>query len=194
MAEVLREVFAAPAIPYSVLGHPYPAEHVARTGPDLADNLVRFSETNEWLRSKLEAIASGDSAAGVLMATAMLTMSAVTYIVPQLAYFGILKPELAVRVGAPPIPGRDTAPAPPPPAEPVPFDPRAAADAADAAQAVANGGVPPGLFTPTVVPSSDIAPEPDPEPTPVTKPRRRPAARGRANGSTDAADTAPPAA
>lgn len=121
--DALSDVLTSPGVVYSIMKMDWAAEHVFRTGPDFADALVAYSKTNEWLRAKLEALARGDNAMGVIIAVYALATAGASYIVPQLAYFGLIPKEIGDRVAGASIPNM---PVPvPPPFVPTPDDPAA---------------------------------------------------------------------
>lgn len=102
--EVLSEILTAPAVPYSMFRMDWPAQHVLRTGPEFADAMVAYSKSNEWLRAKLEAVASGDNALGIMIAVFALATAGSNYIIPQLAYFGVVPRGLGSSLAGAPIP------------------------------------------------------------------------------------------
>lgn len=102
--EALAELLTAPAVPYSMFRMDWAAQHVIQTGPEFADSLVAYSKTNEWLRDKLEALTRGDNVMGVMIAVFALATASANYIVPLLAYHGLIPREIGARVNGASIP------------------------------------------------------------------------------------------
>lgn len=117
LREVLTEALNVPAVGYSMVGMDWPANHVVRTSEDFANAMVAYSKSNEWLRTQLEKLARGDNAAGMLILAFALGSTAVAYIVPLLAYHGVIPREIGNKVAGaviPDPPPRMGMPDPPP--------------------------------------------------------------------------------
>lgn len=115
--EVLTDALQTPAVAYSMVRMDWPANHVLRTAPELADSMVAFSKTNEWLREQLEKLARGDNAMGMMIAAFALGTAAVAYVVPLLAYHNLIPKEIGEKVAGVAIPemqGHMGMPEPPP--------------------------------------------------------------------------------
>lgn len=102
--DALSDVLTAPAVPYSMLHMDWAADHVIRTGPEFADALVGYSKTNEWLRERLESLARGDTALGMMIAVFALATAGANYIIPQLAYLNLIPKQVGDRVAGAAIP------------------------------------------------------------------------------------------
>lgn len=117
MREVLTEALQTPAVAYSMVGLDWPANHVIRTAEEFATSMVAFSKTNDWLREQLEKLARGENAMGMMIAAFALGTAAVAYIVPLLAYHGLIPREIGDKVAGsiiPDPPGVMRMPEPPP--------------------------------------------------------------------------------
>lgn len=102
--EALSELLTSPGVAFSVMKMDWPANHVFRTGPEFADALVAASLTNQWLRDQLERIARGDTAIGTFIAVFAVVTAGANYLVPLLAYFGVIPQSIGERVAGAPIP------------------------------------------------------------------------------------------
>lgn len=102
--EVLTDALQTPAVAYSMVRMDWPANHVLRTAPELADSMVAFSKTNDWLREQLEKLARGDNAMGMMIAAFALGTAAVAYVVPLLAYHNLIPKEIGEKVAGVAIP------------------------------------------------------------------------------------------
>lgn len=102
--EVLTDTLQAPAVAYSMVRMDWPANHVLRTAPEFADSMVAFSKTNEWLREQLEKLARGDNAMGMMIAAFALGTAAAAYIIPLLAYHGLIPKDIGNKVAGVTIP------------------------------------------------------------------------------------------
>lgn len=84
----LSELFKSPEMVTAMQGDEWATMHFDREAPVLARNLAHAAETNPWLRSKLEAIITGE---GVflfkILALAPLISAAIAYLVPPFIYY-----------------------------------------------------------------------------------------------------------
>lgn len=87
LEEILANALKAPAIPAAAFGDEWSANHFTNAGPYLARNLVLASETNPWLRRKLENAASGGDMMMQLMSLVGVGGAVVMYVVPPLVWW-----------------------------------------------------------------------------------------------------------
>lgn len=130
----LAEALKAPAMICMMVGDEWPAAHFTTHGPIFARKLVRASETNPWLRAKLEKLAAGDEMLVNLVNALGLSGALLLYAAPPAIYY--LNPKFIPReademLG---IPGRK---ADETPDAPIPTPPARAPAAAPAAAAAA---------------------------------------------------------
>lgn len=134
LEQMLAEALKSPAMAAGMFGDEWLVNHFVDKGPYLARNLVKASETNPWLRRKLEQLATGGDAA-VQVLTALSLVGAVgLYVLPPIIYLGNVNVPPTVRMLLE-VPDRRP-PAPPPPATynyappaPEPMEPEDAAAA-----------------------------------------------------------------
>ena len=84
---VLAEGLKSPAMLCAMVGDEWPAEHFTRHGPVLARNLVKASETNPWLREKLEAATRGEDWLFKFMGAAGVAGALMLYAAPPAIYY-----------------------------------------------------------------------------------------------------------
>lgn len=96
--EVLGQLLFLPSVPMGIMGHTWPAEHMAQTAPEFAKTLTEQSRTNPGLRKVLLSFADGG-------AVAILLTSGMQYMLPVILYFatGPAHPARAL-FGIPPRP------------------------------------------------------------------------------------------
>lgn len=114
LRDALTELLCAPAIPFGMAGMAWPAEHVANAGPQLATQMVELGKVSPQFRGYLERAITGQAPIVLMLAVYMLGMAGAAYIVPLLAYFGVVPKSLGVRFGGSEIPDP---PSMPPPAD-----------------------------------------------------------------------------
>jgi len=100
----LAETLSLPAVPFSLVGDEFCAQHFATRGPQLAADLVRISENSPALRRVLERFVAGET-------TAVLVVGLAGYVLPPLLHHGLLPlPAAAASVfGVPVTPNTDAA-------------------------------------------------------------------------------------
>lgn len=94
LEQQLAEALKAPAVAAAMFGDEWAANHFTQNGPYLARNLVLASETNPWLRRKLENAATGGDMMMQLMSLVGVGGAFIMYIVPPLVWwFNLPVPE-----------------------------------------------------------------------------------------------------
>lgn len=113
LERLLAEALAAPAFVCATFGDQWAADHFTNQGPNLARNLVAAADHNPWLRSRLEAAASGGDAAMKLISLVGVGGALFGYAVPPIIYwFNLPVPDKGREMfGIPPA--RNAQPAPP---------------------------------------------------------------------------------
>lgn len=101
----LTELFKAPEMATAMQGDEWATMHFDREAPVLARNLAHAAEHNPWLRSKLEAIITGE---GVLLMKVLafvpVLSAAIAYTLPPIIYYlepGFIPPEARDRFNVP---------------------------------------------------------------------------------------------
>lgn len=87
LEEMLANALKAPAMPAAAFGDEWAAEHFTNMGPFLARNLVLASETNPWLRRKLENAATGGDLMMQVVSLVGLGGACAMYIAPPLVWW-----------------------------------------------------------------------------------------------------------
>lgn len=87
LEKMLAEALTAPAMACAMYGDEWAANHFTVQGPYLARNLVLASETNPWLRRKLEAAATGQDAAVAAIAMLGVAGALFAYAAPPIVHF-----------------------------------------------------------------------------------------------------------
>lgn len=87
LERMLAEALTAPAMACAMYGDEWAANHFTTQGPYLARNLVLASESNPWLRRKLEAAATGQDAAVAAIAMLGVAGALFGYAVPPIVHF-----------------------------------------------------------------------------------------------------------
>lgn len=135
----LREILQMPAVPASIFGDQWAAQHFTQQGAVFANKIAVVSERNPVLRDWCNKMLAGESLAVLLMASVM-------YAGPAALHFGVLPGgEL---LGVPVLRKRSKGPQPVPAEATVPTDPAFGRDAPEAqpyggAPSYANGEGPP---------------------------------------------------
>lgn len=94
LEQQLAEALKAPAVPAAMFGDEWAANHFTQAGPYLARNLVLASETNPWLRRKLENAATGGDMMMQLMSLVGVGGALIMYVVPPVVWwFNLPLPE-----------------------------------------------------------------------------------------------------
>jgi len=83
----IAEALKQPALICAMFGDEWAAEHFTRMAPNVARNLVRTAEHNEWLKRRLEAFAATGELPMQLIAFLGLGGSLVLYTVPPIVYW-----------------------------------------------------------------------------------------------------------
>lgn len=130
LEQLFSEAFKSPAMIAGMVGDEWLADHFVDKGPYLARNLVKASETNPWLRRKLEEMAAGGDVTVQILGTLSLAGAVILYAAPPLIYLLNLPVPARARVMLD-IPERRLAPAPSASTPFVPYAPPVA-DAASA--------------------------------------------------------------
>lgn len=87
LEEMLADALKAPAVPAAAFGDEWAAQHFTTWGPALARNLVTASETNPWLRRKLENAANGGDMMMQFVSLIGVGGAVVMYALPPLVYW-----------------------------------------------------------------------------------------------------------
>lgn len=85
IAKRLASMFTAPGFAFELMEGPgcWPAEHVGKAGPDLANEIARYAERNPPFKARLVTFLEGGETAGLVFAAAM-------YVLPLGMYFGVV--------------------------------------------------------------------------------------------------------
>lgn len=115
LEETIAEALKSPASIAGMFGDEWLVDHFIDKGPLLARNLVKASETNPWLRRKLEEIATGGDMAVQFLTVLSLAGAVVMYAAPPVLYLtnARLSPQARFMLGVPER-RRPEPPAPPP--------------------------------------------------------------------------------
>lgn len=87
LEQQLAEALKAPAMPAAMFGDEWAANHFVTNAPLLARNLVLASETNPWLRRKLENAATGGDMMMQIVSLVGLGGAFVMYLAPPIVWW-----------------------------------------------------------------------------------------------------------
>ena len=83
----LTEALQSPSMIAAMSGDQWAADHFVRQAPALARNLTVAAEHNPWLRSKLEAVMTGDVFLMRVMTIFPVAAALVSYAIPPIIYY-----------------------------------------------------------------------------------------------------------